>query len=71
LSAEGIEKKSFPSSVRKLDESSGESNSSSSKEDFNGPEGFSFVDISVLASASRRSQTQGSFARYQQSCAMN
>ena len=42
--------KSFPASVRKLDEPSGESNSSSSKEDSNGPEGFRFVDISVLAS---------------------
>jgi len=65
LSAEGIEMKSFPSSVRKLDESSGESNSSSSKEDLNGPEGFSFVDISLLASASILSQTQRSFARFQ------
>ena len=50
LSAEAIEMKSFPASVRKLDEPSGESNSSSSKDDSNGPEGFRFVDISVLAS---------------------
>ena len=43
--------RSVPASVRKLDEQSGESDGSSTKEDCKVPEGFRLVDISVLSSA--------------------
>ena len=49
LSTDATKVKSLPASVRKLDEISCESDSSSNEEDSEGPDGFRLVDISVLS----------------------